>query len=59
LNRLSIKITLSDHPEEAALLSLSKDARPSRRIATGTTSLVAVLRDARNRNRLLPILILL
>jgi len=42
------------HPEEAALF-----ARPSRRMAAGTISLVAVLRDARNRNRLLPISILL
>src|SRR6266849_8256659 len=40
--------------EEAALL-----ARPSRRMAAGTISPVAVLRDARNRNRLLPISILL
>jgi len=34
--------TLGPHPEEAALL-----ARPSRRMAAGTISLVAVLRDAR------------
>src|SRR6266446_4555554 len=34
--------TLGPHPEEAALF-----ARPSRRMATGTISLVAVLRDAR------------
>jgi hypothetical protein len=33
---------LEPHPEEAALF-----ARPSRRMATGTISLVAVLRDAR------------
>src|SRR5712691_7571533 len=39
--------TLGPHPEEAALLSLSKDARPSRRMAAGTISPVAVLRDAR------------
>jgi len=35
-------LILSPHPEEAALV-----ARPSRRMAAGTTSLVAVLRDAR------------
>ncbi len=35
--------TLGPHPEEAALF-----ARPSRRMAAGTISLVAVLRDARN-----------
>src|SRR6266446_126782 len=34
--------TLGPHPEEAALF-----ARPSRRMAAGTISLVAVLRDAR------------
>ena len=34
--------TLGPHPEEAALL-----ARPSRRMATGAVSPVAVLRDAR------------
>jgi hypothetical protein len=34
--------TLGPHPEEAALF-----ARPSRRMAAGTMSLVAVLRDAR------------
>ena len=34
--------TLGPHPEQAALL-----ARPSRRMAAGTISLVAVLRDAR------------
>src|SRR5216684_1908485 len=34
--------TPGPHPEEAALF-----ARPSRRMATGTISLVAVLRDAR------------
>src|SRR5258708_25947350 len=34
--------THEPHPEEAALF-----ARPSRRMAAGTTSLVAVLRDAR------------
>ena len=34
--------TLGPHPEEAALL-----ARPSRRMAVGTISFVAVLRDAR------------
>jgi len=34
--------TLGPHPEEAALL-----ARSSRRMAAGTISLVAVLRDAR------------
>src|SRR5258708_28553979 len=45
---------LGPHPEEAGLF-----ARPSRRMAAGTISLVAVLRDARNRNRLLPISILL
>jgi hypothetical protein len=55
--------TLGPHPEEAALtelglarlrqLKVSKsatadfDARPSRRMATGTISLAAVLRDAR------------
>src|SRR5260370_34923897 len=39
--------TVGPHPEEAALLSLSKDARPSRRMAAGTFSLVAALRDAR------------
>src|SRR5712671_6078519 len=46
--------TLGPHPEEAALF-----VRPSRRMAAGAISLVAVLRDARNRNRLLPISILL
>src|SRR5258707_654198 len=44
--------TLGPHPEEAALF-----ARPSRRMATGTISLEAVLRDARKsallRTRLL------
>jgi len=34
--------TLGPHPEEAALF-----ARPSRRMAAGTISLAAVLRDAR------------
>ncbi len=34
--------TLGPHPEEAALF-----ARPSRRMAAGTISRVAVLRDAR------------
>ena len=34
--------TLGPHPEEAALF-----ARPSRRMAAGMISLVAVLRDAR------------
>jgi hypothetical protein len=34
--------TLGPHPEEAALF-----ARPSRRMAAGTTSPVAILRDAR------------
>src|SRR6266478_4287638 len=34
--------TLRPHPEEAALF-----ARPSRRMASGTISLAAVLRDAR------------
>jgi hypothetical protein len=34
--------SLGPHPEEAALF-----ARPSRRMATGTISPVAVLRDAR------------
>src|SRR6516165_6070960 len=38
--------TLGPHPEEAALF-----ARPSRRMAAGTISLVAVLRDARARAR--------
>src|SRR5258707_15046086 len=46
--------TFGPHPEEAALF-----ARPSRRMAGGTISLVSGLRDARNRNRLLPISILL
>src|SRR5260370_313814 len=46
--------TLRPHPEEAALF-----ARPSRRMAAGTISPVAVLRDARIEIGCLPISILL